>query len=63
LTTSYTALEQHPITGWLFQSLGGLPTVPPDFDNLAVLLRRRRKELIAILKKSIALNEPLLCSV
>jgi hypothetical protein len=56
-------IEQHPITGWLFQSLGGLPTVPPDFDNLAVLLRRRRKELIAILKKSIALNEPLLCSV
>ena len=56
-------VEQHPITGWLFQSLGGLPTVPPDFDNLAVLLRRRRKELIAILKKSIALNEPLLCSI
>jgi hypothetical protein len=55
--------EQHPITGELFRSLGGLSAVPPDFDNLAVFLRRRRKELIAILKKSIALNEPLLCSI
>jgi hypothetical protein len=56
-------VEQHPVTGWLFRSLGGLPAVPPDFDNLAVFLRQRRTELIAILKRSIALNEPLLCSV
>jgi hypothetical protein len=55
LTQHYThGVEQHPVTVWLFQSLGGLPTVPPDFDNLVVLLQRRREELIAILKKSIA---------
>ena len=56
-------VEQHPITGWLFRSLGRLPAVPPDFDNLAAFLRQSRTELIAILKKSIALNEPLLCSL
>jgi hypothetical protein len=56
-------VEQHPITGWLFRSLGGLPTVPPDFETFAAFLRQRRTELIALLEKSVALNEPLLCSV
>jgi hypothetical protein len=56
-------IEQHPITRWLFRSLGGPPAIPPDFDNLAAFLRQSRTELIAILKKSIALNEPLLCSL
>jgi hypothetical protein len=54
-------VEQHPITGWLFRSLRGLPALPPSFDTLAA--RQRRTELIALLKKSVALNEPLLCSV
>ena len=56
-------VEEHPITGWLFRSLGGLPTVPPDFETFAAFLRQRRTELIALLEKSVALNEPLLCSV
>jgi hypothetical protein len=34
----------------------------PDFDQLAAFLRQRRAELIALLRKSIALDEPLLCS-
>jgi hypothetical protein len=56
--------EQHPITGWLLRSLGeennkGLPMPPPDFDCLAAFLRQRRTELIALLQKSIALDEPL----
>jgi hypothetical protein len=60
--------EQHPITGWIARSLGQgnnivLPAPLPDFDCLAALLQQRRTELIALLKKSIALNEPLLCSV
>jgi hypothetical protein len=61
-------VEQHPVAGWFLQSLGEgtnlkLPMRAPDFNNLAVFLRRRRKQLIAILKISITLNEPLLCSI
>jgi hypothetical protein len=56
-------VEQHPVTGWLFRSLRGLLVLPPNFDTLAAFLRQRRTELIALLKKSAALNEPLLCSV
>jgi hypothetical protein len=41
----------------------GLPAVPPDFDRFAAFLRPRSTEFVALLKKSIALNEPLLCSV
>ena len=57
------SVEQHPITGWLFRSLRELTPPPPDFDYLVAFLRQRRTELIALLKKSIALNEPLLCSL
>jgi hypothetical protein len=56
-------VEQHPITGWLFRRLRGLPTLPPNFETFAAFLRQRRTELIALLEKSVALNEPLLCSV
>jgi hypothetical protein len=56
-------VEQHPITRWLFRRLRELTAPPPDFDYLVAFLRQSRTELIAILKKSIALNEPLLCSL
>lgn len=62
-------VEQHPITGLIARSLPGennmvLPAPPPpDFYCLAAFLQQRRTELIAFLKKSIALNEPLLCSL
>ena len=56
-------VEQHPITGWLFRRLRGLPTLPPNFETFTAFLRQRRTELIALLEKSVALNEPLLCSV
>ena len=57
------SVEQHPITGWFFRSLRELTPPPPDFDHLVAFLRQRRTELIALLKRSIALNEPLLCSL
>jgi hypothetical protein len=54
---------QHLITGWLFRRLRELTAPPPDFDYLVAFLRQRRTELIALLKRSIALNELLLCSL
>ena len=57
------SVEQHPITGWFFRSLRELTAPPPDFDYLVAFLRQRHTELIALLKNSIALDEPLLCSV
>jgi hypothetical protein len=45
--------------GWLREEAWG----PPDFENLAQFLRQRHEQLVAILRKSIELNEPLLCSV
>jgi hypothetical protein len=61
-------VEQHPVAGLLVWSLQEemnitLQSPPPDFDRLAAFLRQRRTELIALLKNSIALDEPLLCSV
>ncbi len=58
-------VEQHPVAGLLVWSLQEemnitLQSPPPDFDRLAASLRQRRTELIALLKKSVALNEPLL---
>lgn len=38
-------------------------TVPPDFASWAQFLHKRREQLLEILRKSIALNEPLLCSL
>jgi hypothetical protein len=61
-------VEQHPVAGLLVWSLQEemnitLQSPPPHFDRLAAFLRQRRTELIALLKNSIALDEPLLCSV
>jgi hypothetical protein len=66
-------VEPHPVTGRLFQKMQdeadktmGLPpqpALPPDFDHLFAFLSKRREDLLAILRKSIALDEPLLCSI
>jgi hypothetical protein len=37
--------------------------MPPDFDEMYALLNKRRDELLALLRKSIELDEPLACSL
>jgi hypothetical protein len=54
--------DPHPEFGRLRQH-DPEPWVPPDFENWAQFLRQRHEQLIVILRKSIALNEPLLCSL
>ena len=39
------------------------PALDPDFEPLAAFLRTRREQLLAILRKSIEFDEPLLCSL
>jgi hypothetical protein len=39
------------------------PLPPPDLDELFGFLNKRRTELLAILRKSIELDEQLLCSI
>ncbi len=66
-------VEQHPLTGPLMklanearaEATGGDPPnlLPPDFEHIAAHLRKRRQELLTVLRKSIELNEPLLCSL
>jgi hypothetical protein len=58
--------SEHPINGWLTKMLtevGVDEPPPPDFDVFARLMCTRRDELLALLRRSIALNEPLLCSI
>jgi hypothetical protein len=40
----------------------GQPSAPPDIDAFFAFTSERREQLLAILRKSIALNEPLLVS-
>jgi hypothetical protein len=67
-------VQQHPISGPLIRlhekflaAEVGEETPPklkpPDFDHLFSFLNQRRDELLTILRKSIELNEPLLCSL
>jgi hypothetical protein len=50
-------IEERPLTK---ERLSQLSQV---FDDWASFLQKRRDELLVILRKSIALNEPLLCSL
>jgi hypothetical protein len=66
-------VKPHPVTGPLVQlmqdeadkamGISPQPMLPPDFDHLFAFLSKRREDLLAILRKSIALDEPLLCSL
>jgi hypothetical protein len=47
----------HPISGF------GGHGPPPDLDEMSTLLRKRRDELLIILRKSVELGEPLICSL
>jgi hypothetical protein len=74
-----SSVNQHPVTGPLEMVLAAsvpklsdgntglaLPPEffsPPDFEGWAQFLRKSRDELIAMLRKSIELDEPLVCSV
>jgi hypothetical protein len=53
-------VNNHPVVGVLVKLMPP-QSGPPDFDCFANLLRCRRKQLLQILQKSIALNEPLFC--
>jgi hypothetical protein len=60
--------EEHPVTGPIVacanETLGNSePMLPPEFDQIFAFLNDRRDELLALLRKSIALNEPLVCSL
>jgi hypothetical protein len=65
--------EQHPLTGPIMamahraeeEALGRPrpPMMPPDFEELFGFLSRKREVLLALLRKSIELNEPLECSM
>jgi hypothetical protein len=57
-----------PATAWvqdIMQDITGedQKPAPPDIDELHGFLSKRYGELVAILEKSIELNEPLLCSL
>ena len=66
-------VEPHPFNGQLMQSMHEAvaeatgqtlpPKAPPDIDHLFRFLNTRRNQLLEILRKSIELNEPLLCSL
>jgi len=58
--------SEHPINGWLTKMLtefGADEPPPPDFDVFARTMCTRRDDLLTLLRKSIALDEPLLCSL
>jgi hypothetical protein len=68
LANMTNGVESHPLTGQIFESIRAeaageqpAPLLPPDFEHLAQFLRKSREQLLAILRKSIELNEPLLC--
>jgi hypothetical protein len=58
-------VQQHPIAGPIFSRLAAAtghelaPLLPPEFESLSQFLVDRRERLLAILRKSIALSEPL----
>jgi hypothetical protein len=65
--------EQHPVMGSVMAMAHHAeeevtrrpppPTLPPDIDDLFGFLSRKRAILLALLRKSIELNEPLECSL
>jgi hypothetical protein len=60
---------EHPVTGHIQDLLTDAangdtrPLAPPDLDELSGFLCKRRDELLVILRKSIELGEPLVCSL
>jgi hypothetical protein len=58
--------EQHPTTGpiaWIVDGAEAANKLPPDFDRICQFLQQKREDLLAILRKSIEMNEPLVCSL
>jgi hypothetical protein len=62
--------EEHPLTGPMLEAMRAGDNdsepehlLPPDFDELAEFLTGKQTELLAILRKSVGLGEPLRCSV
>ena len=56
-------VEPHPVGRLVDQACGVGPKDPPDFAVWAGFVRRKRNELLTLLRKSIALGEPLYCSL
>jgi hypothetical protein len=64
--------EEHPVMGPIHEMMveaaveAGVPAgpkLPPNFDELMSFLTKKREALLALLRKSIDLNEPLSCSL
>jgi hypothetical protein len=53
-------INEHPVSGAIDILANDEERLPPDFEVLAKVLREKREALLAILRKSIELNEPLL---
>jgi hypothetical protein len=62
-----TDQKKHPVTGPIValerQLANREPPLPSDFDNLAAFLTERYEQLLAILRRSVELAEPLQCSL
>ena len=67
-----STVNEHPALGPISRmlaadapELGEIEIKPdlPQFESWAVFVRHRREELIAILRKSIELDEPLFCNL
>lgn len=61
-------VDLHPVQRMLDRVLAeaigdDTPKAPPDFEFWAGFVRKRREELLALLRKSIELAEPLECSL
>jgi hypothetical protein len=73
LANMTSGVEQHPLTGRIHTLMynaadeaAGLPPqplLPPEFENAFAFVSERREELLALLRRSIELGEPLECSL
>ena len=58
-------IVRHPVTAALVVAATGAPGrfSPPDFASYYAALLKKREQLLALLRKSIELDEPLICSL
>jgi hypothetical protein len=63
-----SGVHEHPVAGQTQKLLDAAtgdtrPLAPPDLDEMSAFLCKRRDELLTILRKSVELGEPLVCSL